>query len=297
MPVIQGGNIIAGAVQRGQVVTAPGTEYYVDGVNGVDTNAGTSWETAVLTVQAAVNKVTAGAGDSIYVKPGSYNEAVTVGPTRSNVTIVGIGGRGSVYIAPSATNATALTNNAEDITLVNVGLEGDGTGSGLINTGKRFRAYGCKIEGGAVAAKMTLHTVAQEAAGTHGDGSDCWLVDTEICWSTLGIQLAATDYGGVTQLHVVGCTFHNCTTAAFEETGGSAAVRYFNLHVADCTFLTDEDGTVPSFLLLNDDNANTGIVTRCSFPTAINSGKSLASTKLLWVSNYHTGGVSTGQPS
>src|SRR3972149_5988191 len=34
MPVIQGQNVITGAIKRGQVVRRPGVEYYVDAVNG-----------------------------------------------------------------------------------------------------------------------------------------------------------------------------------------------------------------------------------------------------------------------
>lgn len=247
------------------------------------------------TIQAAVDA--AAAGDIIYIEPGEYDEQVTIARAKSKLTLVGVGGRGSVFIAPSASNPTAMTIEADDVTLINVGCEGSGTGKGLLNRGRRTRLYGCKIEGGAMALQLTLGTDAQIGAGTHGKGDDVWVVECEFAHSDEGVRLTATDYGAVTQVRIVRCLFHDLAKA-FEESGGSASIRYRSLQIYDCVFDDLEDGSAPTaFILLNDDNANTGIVTRCSFPSAINSGKNLVSTALHWVSNYHTGGVSTGQPS
>lgn len=282
-------------VGDGQLAVRPGTAWFV-ATDGSDANEGRNWSEPFLTVQKAVNS--AAAGDSISIGPGSYNEEVTIGATKSKLTLVGFGNRGAAFIAPATGNKTALTNHADDVTVVNVGLDGEGTGSGLLNTGARFRAYACKIEGGAVACKMTLGTVAQIAALTHGKGADCLLDDCEICWTTKGLEIVASDYGAMTQLMVRRCKFHNNSTAHFEESGGTASIRFRNLEISDCVFDDDEGGAAPTnFLLLNDDNGNDGIVTRCSFPTAINSAKNLVSTALHWVCNYHTGGISTGQPS
>lgn len=273
--VIQGGNVIEGA-------SSPfGAERYVSSTG---------------TIQAALDSAVA--GDTIYVQPGEYVEAVTVARAKSKLTIVGLGGRGAVYIAPTTTNATALTILADDVTLINIGCDGDGTGSGLVNYGSRTRAYGCKIEGGTNGLKATLATDAQHTAATHGTGADCLFDDCEFAWNTNGVLLAATDYGAVTQIRFKDCRFHNNSAAAFEESGGTASIRYRNLLIDGCVFERLEDGTEPTaYVLLNDDNGNKGVVTGCSFPSAINGGKNLVSTGLLWVSNRHTGGVSTGQPS
>lgn len=251
------------------------------------------------TIQAAVDQ--AQAGDTIYVEPGEYDEAVTIPRALSNLTLVGVGGRGAVMVAPSATNATALTIEADDVTVRNIGCDGDGTGSGLVNRGRRTRVEESKIEGGAVGLKLTLGTAAQIAAGTHGKGDDVWIVDCEICWNTKGVELVCTDYGAVTQVRFRGCTFHDNTAADFEESngsGGSTSVRYRDLDIGDCVFLRQEDGTEPTaYILLNDDNGNKGVVHGCVFPSALAGGKNLVSTGLIWAGNFHTGGISTGQPS
>lgn len=252
------------------------------------------------TIQSAVDA--ADSGDVIYVEAGEYDESVTIGPTKTNLTLIGIGGRGAVFIAPTTANPTALTVNAEDFTLINVGCEGDGTGRGLKVTGARFRAYGSKFEGGAEACRFGPGTDAQITAATHGDAGDGLFDDCEFAWSTRGLMIAASDYGAVTQLLIRNCRFHNLSTAHIDEVGAgggvTASIQYRNLEISDCLFDDDEGGAAPTaFIILNDDNGNDGIVTRCAFPSAIAGGKNLVSTALHWVANYHTGGVSTAQPS
>lgn len=277
---------------------------FVDGTNGSDGNNGTTRPFA--TIQKAVDVIQDqyNSRGIIFIAENAdgYDEAVTIDRAEgSSIILFGNGGRGSVFIAPSTTNATALTNHTDDVTLVNVGCDGDGTGNGLTNTGSRFRAYGSKFETDTGAAiQMTLGTVAQEAAGTRGRGADCLFEDCETAWATDGVLLTCTDYGAVTQVYFRRCKHANHTNYFNESvgSGGSAAVLFRNLEISDGVFDDPEDGTAPTaFILLNDDNGNTGIVTRNSFPSAINSGKNLVSTALHWVSNYHTGGISTGQPS
>lgn len=277
-------------------VSSPGTIYYVNTASGADTNDGKAWESAMKTIGAALTAAIS--GDVILVSPGAYDEQVTIARAKSKLMIIGVGGRGAVFIQPSANPSTALTNEADDVTLVNIGCEGKGTGGGLVNRGARFRVIGSKIEGGTIAMTLTLGTAAQIAAGTNGKGADLWIIDCEICWSTKGVQLIATDYGALTQIRFRGCTFHDNTAADFEESGGSASIRYRDLDIGDCAFQRQEDGTEPTaYILLNDDNGNKGVVHGNTFPTALNGSKNLVSTGLIWVGNYHTGGISTAQPS
>jgi len=281
MSILSGGVVLRG----GRVIE--GAETPFGAVRYVDTGT---------TIQSVIDASTA--GDTIYIRPGEYVEAVTIAKAKSNLTLIGMGGRGSVFIAPTTSNATALTIEADDVTIVNVGCDGDGTGSGLLNRGRRTRAYGCKIEGGTVGLKLTLGTVAQINAGTHGKGDDTWFVDCEIAWNTKGVELVATDYGAVSQARFRNCTFHDNTAADFEESGGSADIRYRDLDIGGCHFLRQEDGTEPTaYIILNDNNGNKGVVHGCTFPSALTGGKNLVSTGLIWTGNFHTGGISTGQPS
>jgi hypothetical protein len=285
-----------------------GYNFFVDATWGSAAYYGAVTENIYATIQEAVDA----AADVnfpcvILVAPGSYDETVTIARPSggsANLVIYGAGPRGSVYIDPTTEDTGGMVVNADDVTLYNIGIAAEDTTAGnvaLTVTGARFRAYGCKIEGGATQVVIGPGTVAQEAAGTHGNGADFLFDDCEICWGTSGIIVTCTDYGGVTQGYVRNCHFHNLTSKHITEavgSGGSAAVTFFNFVLEGNIHDDLEDGTAPTnYVDLNANNANTGVVSGCRFPTAINSGLNLVSTAMHWVCNYHTGGISTGQPS
>lgn len=271
------------------------------------------------TVQGAVDAWATqpqGRGDVILVMPGlqpndGYNESVTVSRKRAAtdddsggpLTIVGAGPLGSVAIAPSTAGAEGMEVREDDVTLINIGVAGNTTGDhGIRVYGARFRAYRCKFEGADTSGAAIIlgpGTAAQvDTDFTHGDGGDARFEDCEGAWTYDAVRLVASDFGAVTQPLFLNCRFHNFSNSAFEETGGTVSIRFRNLQIVRCYFDDQEGGTAPTkYISLNDDNGNDGIVTGCHFPTAINSGLNLVSTALHWVSNFHTGGVSTGQPS
>ena len=252
------------------------------------------------TIQSAITA--SEAGDQIFVDPGEYAEELVIPHSKSNIAIIGMGGRGSVAVQAD-TDGVAITNHGRDVTLVNIGGEGDGTGGGLVNTGRRFRAYGCKFEGGALAVSMTLGTVLQIAALTHDKGDDTLLEDCEIAYATVGVKLTGSDFGACTQNFFKGCYFHSLPTASFEEAhgvGGAITLHYRGLLIDGCRFgaADEETDALPTkWISLNDDNANSGLVTGCVFPDVLAGGRNLVSTTLIWVGNFHTAALSTTQPS
>lgn len=79
---------------------------YVDTTNGHASNDGESWMTAMATIQAAIDA--AGVWSNIFIKAGTYAEAVTISTQKINL----IGERrASVIIAPAS--GIALTANAD----------------------------------------------------------------------------------------------------------------------------------------------------------------------------------------
>jgi hypothetical protein len=289
----------------GLVPTGKGTYLFVDGERGSDGNTGKSLAKAYATIQKAVDNATEGSVILVAPKTDGYDETVTYARAdAAMVTIVGIGPRGSVFIDPSTEDAAGMVVHQDDITLINIGVaaEDDTSAAALTVTGSRFRAYGCKIEGGADQIIIGPGTVAQEAAGTHGVGADFLFDDCEICWGTDGVVLTCTDYGAVTQGVFRKSRFHNLTANGITEavgSGGSAATTYRNIVVDECVFDDLEDGTAPTnaYIDLNANNGNTGVVSRCVFPVASNGGKVLLSTALVCVGCFFTGGISTGQPT
>lgn len=279
-----------------------GNLIYVDARSKTATRDGVSFDSALATITAALARAVA--HDTIIVAPGDYDEAVTIAASLDNITIVGAGPKGSVSVAPSASNATALTCHGRDVSVHNVGFGGNGSGHGAVVTGRRFSAIGCKFEdadGTGNALVIGPGTVAQIAAVTHDKGDFGYFLDCEFAYATKGVLLQASDYGSSGQHRFVNCESYQCPTAHFEEsdgTGGSAAVHYRDLRIIGHMFRPSEDGTAPTkYISLNDDNANTGLITGCHMPSAINSGKNLMSTACLYVGNFIPAGLSGAQPS
>lgn len=275
--------------------------WYVDSTNGNNNRDGRSSDSAVATITYALSL--AAAGDFIFVAPGQYDESPTISRSKSKLTIVGLGGRGAAFIEPSTEDASGLICHADDVTLVNLGCAGEDTTSAiaLTVTGARFRAYGCKFEGGLTQLLIGPGLDAEVTADTKGTGADSLFEDCEFAYGTNGVVLQGSDYGACTQARFRGCLFHELTAASFEEAhtaGGANTLHYRNLWVTDCDFDTDEAGTAPTkWFSLNDDNTNTGFICGNRFVTALNSGKNLVSTKALWAGNFHPAGLSTTQPS
>ena len=295
--------IVAGGVYPPAGLDTGGGKHWFCDPDGSD-YSGEDWETAYASAQDAVDR--AAAIDTIHLAPGDYTEALTIPVDKSNLTLIGAGRRGSVYISVAG-EVTVLTNNANGTRLINITLEGDETAGslGLLNRGRGLRYITGRILNVTTCAKFTMGTPTEVTAGTYGDGSDTLCEDVEFSWATDGVDLVGVtdlvDVGDfpVTQNYFRRCTFHNLSNSSFKETPlGGAAQSFRDLEVSDCIFKRVEGGTEPTYYMkLDGSNSNSGIVTRCSFPTALAGVKNLVSTSLIWVSNYHTGGISTTVPS
>lgn len=275
---------------------------YVDATNGSNTFSGRSLDKAKATIGAAVTAAVA--GDVIIVLPGSYDETVTIARGKSNIKIVGVGGRGAAYIEPSTEDADGMIVHADDVTLINIGVAAEDTTAGnyaLTVTGSRFRAHGCKFEGGEIQALVGPGTAAQETAGTHGRGGDIIFEDCEFAWGTDGVTFQGTDYGAATQIVVKDCRFHNLTGDHINDKSGSgatASILFRNVQLIRNVHDDAEGGTAPTMYVdLDTDNGNDGVLVGSYFPQAANGAKVLLSTALHCIGVFFTGGISTGQPT
>src|SRR3990167_7959087 len=167
------------------------------------------------------------ANDVIYLKPGDYVGAFTIPVAASNITLVGAGPRGSVFLTGEGATTT-LTNNDPRTRLVNISIKGDETALsvGLLNRGRGLRYEIGRFLNVAICAKFTLGTPTEVTAGTYSDGSDTLCEDVEFSWGTDGVELiGVTDLVDVgdfptTQNYFRHCRFHNLSNSAFKETPG-----------------------------------------------------------------------------
>ena len=278
--------------------------WWVDSTNGSNTRSGKGPRGAFATIQKAVDSVADGKGDVIYVMPGAYDETVTIGVTKNNLTIIGLGGRGAAYIEPTTAGAEGMQVLANDVTLVNLGIAAEGTASYALNVqgsrpggtgtkyGKRFRAYGCKIEAGSGAS---LPAILFDGTADY-QATDALLEDCEICWAAVGIQFDNSSYGVPTQIFVENCKFHNITVACINEKDAGAYV--VNLIVTDCVFESAEDGSEPTDWIVVDNASSSGLFSGNRFATATNAtGVLTIGAKIMWVGNITEAGMSTARPS
>lgn len=271
----------------------------VNGTSGSD-NPRRGKNRAYQTIQAAIDDAVA--GSVILVSPGAYAETVTISRTaaHANLTIIGMGGKQAAYIKPTVEDANGLLNYADGLTLYNLGVFGEDTTSAVAftNFGSNVLARDCVFGEGATQIQTGPGTAAQITAGTHGTGDDVTFHGCTVKDGTTGAILTSTDHGVMKRPRFIDCIFSALSAAALEEAGGTASTRFQALLVKDCAFLPALDGTAATkYVSLNDDNANTGMVTGCRFLTALNSGLNLVSTKVIWAGNFHPAGLSTTQPS
>lgn len=282
MTTYLGGDVygLAATTRAADILAVKGSFRIVDPTNTLPDLVG---DFRYDTVQAAVDDATA--GDVIFLAPGSYDEAVTVS---KGLILVGVGRRGVVAIAPSATNATALTITGDNVTIMNLGLEGDGTGGGLHLQGDvdRFRAYSSKIEGGTFAVKLE-----STAAGAV---SDTVFEDCEFCWTGTAVHFVVSGGGDpVTQTRLKACLFHNYTAAAINVD----TVHTADLWVTDCVFARQEDGTEPTDYVLASVASTSGFFARNVFATATNAATVLTiAAGVIWGPNGTEAGWSTARP-
>ena len=247
----------------GIALPSMGSQWFVSSEHTGAFGRGDSFDHPLATIQAAVDA--AAAGDMIFIAPGDYDEAVTI--TDADIIVyIGCGGRGNVAVVPSATDGVAITisgtaaNRAQDITLINVGGEGNGTGGGLYVYGniRRIRAIGCKFEGGAFATKLE-----STAAGSVGDTQ---FRDCEFAWTTTALHLTVSGAGDpVTNVYVKGCLFHNFTADGVL----TSATFADGLWIDDNVFANQEGGTEPTQFLDIDDAGTTGFVCNNVFATTV----------------------------
>jgi hypothetical protein len=275
MGIIQGTGI-AGSIPRGEPYNPFEDRLYVPNTT---------------TIQSVVD--IASAGDTIYIEPGDYAETVTI--STDNLTLIGTGQRGSVAVAPAGANDIAVvidgttSGRVEEVTLINIGGEGAGTGGGLHVKGdiRRFSAYGCKFEGGTFGLKLE-----STAAGAIADSR---FEDCEFVWTGTGVHITASGGGDpVTQSYFRDCVFHNNTARMML----SDVSHTTGLIVKDSIFSLEEDASQPTSEFVKVDVASSeGLFAGNYFALATMAVADLAiAAGVLWVGNVTEAGVG-GRPA
>ena len=208
-----------------------------------------------------------------------------------NVTLIGLGPVHSAALRGAS--GAALTINGLNCKTVNlVTNAAEGAAEGVLVHGDGWVDYGSLLQGDVNNAGIAVMYAPSAVVGATASLSK--LYGSEIAWAANGVQYNISTSASTEEL-LKGCWFHNISGTHVGEGGAGSVIAGA---IEDCTFGENEDAAAAYFIKLNTGgNTDTGIITRNSFPVAINSGKNLVSTGLTWVCNYMTGGISAAQPS
>lgn len=264
-------------VARVANVLAPGNIYYVIPTShasyqyihrALDIQYDDGSTSVKNTIADAVSAVQANRGDIVAVFPGGYNETITA--SKAGMFFLGLGGRGAAYIQTTTVGAEGMNVTANDVSLINLGIEAENTADYALNVfGARFRAYGCKFEGPtADVVRVGPDTVANGAASGVRTGADALFRDCEFCWGGTGIEIVSSDYGPCTELFLDGCRFHDNTVAHIGENDAGVVGAGKGVLIVDPLFQVGSDGSAPTDWIDLNSSGSTGLIVRPVFEGA-----------------------------
>lgn len=261
------------------------------------------------TLGEAVASLLGTANALIVMAPGTYAESIVIPRSQGGLTILGLGNRGEISIAPTAAAVNGITFSNDNLTLVNIDVDVSGSAGSLFavkGTGSRLRLLlGCKLEGastlGSAALGVGPGSVAAVTAGTEGRSGDLDIESAEFCWSDHGVKLIATDFGVPTEVFITKSRFHNLVTSHVTGVPGAFGIGSVAcLEHVDNVHDNAEGGVAPTkfFTTLNGAVNDDGIVTGNRFATATNAAAAFqVNTRLFWVVNATRAGWTTAQPA
>lgn len=285
-----------------------GKVYFVDATNGVDTNSGKSHAKAFQTIQKAINQCVSGAGDIVYIFPGTYNENLTI-TSKDYINLIGCVSPGYARpdVAPTTGIALSIANSQGTVLKHMRFVSADA--DTVVNEGNGFLFEDCVFDGdaGQAATEANLRLVG-DAADDSYTASEGRIVDCLFrgCGGdALIFQHANAPSGvGVTNVEVLNCRFYDNTgddiaTAANTSGGGAGILLTALIH--GCKFMTkdkavyldlDQASFAGGDLLLN-----TGMISGNFFndDAALDATKiDISGTNLRFVGNYNAVGVVDG---
>jgi hypothetical protein len=225
------------------------THYFVDGVNGSDSNVGTEPSRAFATIQKAVN--TATGGDVIYIRPKGYTMGTGFARYTEDVVVANT----------SAASASAAPQAGKSI----IGVTPNSVASDFLGVRWKF------------ATNTNLNV---EAPGTHIENIGFFCEG-----ATYGVYFEG-DGATYTKAGHTGSSLYNC---AIKGEGGVFANGSDSLQIINCQFQAKYDGnTCGMIMTLDGTNVNRRPVLRgCHFLGG--NGTAMDSAPIIWTGAVENG--------
>ncbi len=259
--------VISAGILRLSVLTAPGATYYV-ATNGSDIAAGTSWDTAVLTISNAVAKTTAGT-DVILVSNGIYKitNAIPFGAySPIGLTIRGVYGASNTIIDAQGINRCFYMNRGT--------LDGFTLTNGFENSISSHQSGGAVAIAGYDGVRI-LNCIVVNCVATHYGGGigvrDWGSTGADVIISNCVFRNNTAQYAGAVDLycdraHVYDCVFEGNKATSSADTGGGAIRVYATTNtIAGCTFRNNTAGNRGGAVRFTLGKRATSIISNCTF--------------------------------
>lgn len=240
VPVLPGTGPLSFGDSRGKV-------FFVNADRGSDGASGLDVEHPLATITAALAKCTSGAGDTVYVYPGTYDEAVTI--DKDYVRLVGVrSGYGRPDVAPSTGSSRPLfIDNAQGVVVEYMRFVPDGLAVDTARVeGNGFLIQDCVFDAdaaqGATNALLVLQGDAADDSYTASEGRiyrnyfrGSGDVDTAGAAIGIDVRHAAAPSGvGCSDVEIVGNRFIgnlvDLKSTAAASGGGAGIYNNFLIH-------------------------------------------------------------------
>jgi hypothetical protein len=205
-----GGNITVEAGGQINLLAPQGAIYFVDSVNGSDSNDGLSWGSALKTIAAAV--ALAVAGDTILIK-GSFSEEVTVSVAGLSIIGAGTTPRQAQWTADA--DETCLTLAAQHCVVRNIYFKppaySAGTPAAIVLSGaSHARILDCQFQG-QTASHQAIYSPVCNSDNVHILRCEFRYLNT----ATYGAAILGVEAGGLSYSawRIKDCVFQSCVTA------------------------------------------------------------------------------------
>jgi hypothetical protein len=188
-----------------------GNRWFVDSVNGSDTDSGKSWGSAKATIAAAV--AAASAFDEILIR-GSFSEAVTV--TLEGLKLIGVGPTVHGCRWTAATDLVCLTINANNVEVRNIRFSPPAytasrvTSAITLSSANYAKIVGCRFQG-KTGSQIAIYSPVCNSDNVEISDCDFQYMNT----ATYGAGILGVEAGGLSYScwKILRNTFQSCVTA------------------------------------------------------------------------------------
>lgn len=258
---------------------------------------GAGVEISSRTIQAAIDACTSGAGDTIFVFPGTYNENLTI-DGKDYITIIGcqIGGYERPDVGKATGSAITITNS-QGVVLRHMRFFNEDDSDVALIDGNGFVIDDCVFDGNdnmtSDAACLALNASDTDDSYTASEGvvSNCLFRGSTAIG--LRLQSGAAPASGVGPTHnvIVGNRFVNITGEDIKTVDGGTATYI----TKDCQFSNNQhmDYDKAVYITMSTVTADNGLISGCYFahPTITSAEIDISGTTVIAAGNFDAAGV------